>query len=537
MGRVRPARPELPVTGVELIAVAGGGGGGGDGDGAGPGGTGGAAGHPGNPGGENQQLAGGGGSAGTATAAGAGGAGAFWRTIYGPLPDFLERQPSGGSGSALLDGLSPDREGELPAAGVGAFGGMGSFMYTAQLAVNGGGGGGGGYYGGGGGAASGADFILSLAGNGAGGGGGGGSFPEGAEITYDSTDATMIITPFYDSTLALVASTDPAVAGSPLTLSALLATTAPGTVLGGGSVSFADNGDPSDPGRTTTSLGYATVVGEGASESLVLSVPGGLNRGIHELSAYYGGYEGPSPEDQTVLVHSAAVRSTLLLAVQGPQTITFAGTTEPQTAFGATYTPQATSTFGLPVSFTIAPESSAVCSISSGIVSFLAGGTCAVLADQPGDAITMAAPQVRRELAVIGSTAQQITFTSTPPADLVFGDTYAPTATGGGSGNPVVFASPDCDMSGGALQVRTGRTCVIEANQAGGNGYAPAAAVRQTVVIPPTASRTVFTSTPPASPRVGDSYTVQAYAEYAIYGRCSRWMPPAPAASSARRTA
>ena len=341
-------------------------------------------------------------------------------------------------------------------------------------------------------------------------------------MTLDSTESGAWFTPFYDSTLTLTASADPAAAGKALTLTAALGTTAPDSVLGGGSVSFSDNGDPSDPGRSTTNLGYANVVGSGTSEDLVLSVPGGLTRGIHQLAAYYGGYEGPAPGSEPggpeELAHSSQVRGTLLLAVQGAQTITFPGTTVAQTAYGATYTPQATSTFGLPVSFSIAPESSAVCTITGGVVSFVAGGTCAVLADQAGDVITTAAPQVRRELAVTGATAQQIVFTSTPPADLVFGDTYAPTATGGGSGNPVVFISPDCDVSNGALQVRNGRTCIIEANQAGGNGYAPAAPVRQSVVIPPTPTRTIFTSTPPGSPVVGDSYTAQAYTQYAIYG-------------------
>ena len=163
-------------TGVELIAAAGGGGGGGDGDEGGPGGTGGAAGQPGNPGGNNQAFAGGGGGGGTSSSPGAGGAGAFKRLLEGPLPDFMQRQPDAGAGTALLDGLSPTRDGQMQSAGFATFGGMGTMTYTEEFRINGGGGGGG-FYGGGGGAATGGDLILSLPGNGAGGGGGGGNFP------------------------------------------------------------------------------------------------------------------------------------------------------------------------------------------------------------------------------------------------------------------------------------------------------------------------------------------------------------------------
>ncbi len=70
-------------------------------------------------------------------------------------------------------------------------------------------------------------------------------------------------------------------------------------------------------------------------------------------------------------------------------------------------------------------------------------------------------------------TAQTITFTSTHPARAVVGGAYAPTATGGGSGNPVVFSvdssstSGACSMSGATVDFTGIGTCVIDANQAG----------------------------------------------------------------------
>jgi hypothetical protein len=90
---------------------------------------------------------------------------------------------------------------------------------------------------------------------------------------------------------------------------------------------------------------------------------------------------------------------------------------------------------------------------------------------------------------------QQITFTSTPPNPAVIGGTYQVTATGGGSGNPVLF-SVNANSTEGACEVEltglvtfTGRgTCIINAFQAGDATHDPGSA-RQTI--------TVVTAPPP----------------------------------------
>src|SRR6185295_10897281 len=73
-------------------------------------------------------------------------------------------------------------------------------------------------------------------------------------------------------------------------------------------------------------------------------------------------------------------------------------------------------------------------------VSFLASGTCVIDANQAGNAGFAAAAQVQQSFGV-GLASQTIRFTSTPPANAVVGGPgYTVTATGGGSGNPVVFS-------------------------------------------------------------------------------------------------
>ena len=87
--------------------------------------------------------------------------------------------------------------------------------------------------------------------------------------------------------------------------------------------------------------------------------------------------------------------------------------------------------------------------------------------------------------------SQAISFTSSPPSPAVFGGSYAPTATGGASGNPVLFridASSDpgvcvLDAAGTTVSFTGAGTCVIDANQAGNADYDAAAQQHQSFTI------------------------------------------------------
>lgn len=109
--------------------------------------------------------------------------------------------------------------------------------------------------------------------------------------------------------------------------------------------------------------------------------------------------------------------------------------------------------------------------------------------------------------------AQTIAFTSQPPAHPVVGSSYTPTATGGGSGNPVLFSIDSssiagaCSISAGKVTFTGGGTCIVDANQAGNEDYLPADQVQQTLNAAQAAQTIAFTSTPPAQPMYGGSYT------------------------------
>jgi streptogramin lyase len=96
---------------------------------------------------------------------------------------------------------------------------------------------------------------------------------------------------------------------------------------------------------------------------------------------------------------------------------------------------------------------------------------------------------------------QAITFTP-PTSPVVYGVApIALSATGGGSGNPVIFsviAGPGTITGGNHLTVTGAGTIVVAANQAGGSGYWGAPTVKQTVVVHRIAQTIAFTA--PASP-------------------------------------
>lgn len=89
----------------------------------------------------------------------------------------------------------------------------------------------------------------------------------------------------------------------------------------------------------------------------------------------------------------------------------------------------------------------------------------------------------------ITAAPQAITFASTPPSPAVAGGSYTVAATGGASGQPVVFSidgssSPGaCTITGATVSFTGPGSCVIDANQAGNTDYQAAAQAQQTLTI------------------------------------------------------
>ena len=203
--------------------------------------------------------------------------------------------------------------------------------------------------------------------------------------------------------------------------------------------------------------------------------------------------------------YNAAAQVQQSFTVKSGQTITFTSTAPGSaTVGGATYTPTATATSTLAVTITVDSSSSSVCSITSGVVSFNAAGTCTLDANQSGNASFNAAPQVQQNVTVAKG-SQTITFTSTAPGSAtVGGATYTATATGGGSGNTVTFTSGStsvCTSGGtnGSVFTFVGPgTCVVNANQLGNANYNAAAQAQQSFAVAKGTQTISFTSTAPS---------------------------------------
>jgi hypothetical protein len=145
---------------------------------------------------------------------------------------------------------------------------------------------------------------------------------------------------------------------------------------------------------------------------------------------------------------------------------------------------------GNPVVFSIDPASDpGVCTVSGTTVTYTAAGNCVIDANQAGTGTYGEAPQVQRTITVSSGhkLSQSISFTA--PASGTAGGSATLSATGGGSGNPVVFSAAPasgpgvCTVSGTTVTYTAAGTCVIDANQAGTATYAAAPQVQRTITI------------------------------------------------------
>jgi len=170
------------------------------------------------------------------------------------------------------------------------------------------------------------------------------------------------------------------------------------------------------------------------------------------------------------------------------QSINFTSTVPVSAVSGTTYTPAATATSGLAVDFDIAaPGKDSVCSISSGVVTFLTSGTCVITAAQSGDTDYNAASSVTQTI-VAGKINQTITF----PA--IAGKDFDDPAFGAGatvsSGRTVTYATSTSSVcavnaSTGVVSIKTIGDCTVTASSTGDASYAAASDVTRTFTISP----------------------------------------------------
>src|SRR5262249_54566022 len=144
--------------------------------------------------------------------------------------------------------------------------------------------------------------------------------------------------------------------------------------------------------------------------------------------------------------------------------------------------------------------SSTGCSLSGGVVSFTAAGTCKVDANQGGNSTYNPASQQQQPITV-AKKSQTVSFTSTNPSPVTVGATYTPAAIPSAV-LPVAVSldasSTGCSLSGGVVSFTAAGTCKVDADQAGDNTYNPAAQRQQSIIVNKKSQSISFTSANPS---------------------------------------
>jgi hypothetical protein len=224
---------------------------------------------------------------------------------------------------------------------------------------------------------------------------------------------------------------------------------------------------------------------------------------VGSSTAYWGVLDNPSWSESGAPGDAAfAVFGT----TKPTQTITFTSTAPSPVYPAQSYTVSATGGLsGNPVTFSsLTPNN---CSVSGSTVLFLGWGDCTIAADQAGNGAYGAAPQATQTIG-ISRYNQTVTFTPALPASAPLGSQITLSATGGASGNPIVFSADigqPCSVVGGVLTLTWGGMCTVNAFQAGDAMYEPAGAQVTIAVLWPFTGFVGLSAEPAVNVARGDS--------------------------------
>ena len=271
--------------------------------------------------------------------------------------------------------------------------------------------------------------------------------------------------PHFPASVSLISSASSVALGQPVTFTATVSSAVSSCNLPSGQLFFQANNISTGIG---TGLGTFTLSGGVASVTT-----SSLTSGQYQVIAVYRGDS---------IFYSVQGAPASITVGKLPQSIT--GFALPNKSFGdAPFAISATGGgSGNPVVFT--SNTLAVCTVSGNMVTISGAGTCSITATQNGNATYEAAAPVTASMTV--AQAQQV-ITGFTLVGKTYGDApFAVTATGGGSGNPVVFTSNTpavCTVSGSTVTIVAAGACSITATQAGNTSYAAAAPVTAAMTV------------------------------------------------------
>ena len=240
----------------------------------------------------------------------------------------------------------------------------------------------------------------------------------------------------------------------------------------------------------TTGLLLGPLANNGGPTSTILPQSGSPAIGVIPLNITINSVQVCPRIDQRGLASATNVQCNIG-AVEGDfQSVSFTSSTPSATVGGTTYTPAATSTSGLAVTITVDSTSSGVCSISSGVVSFLSTGTCTLDANQGGDNNYDVASQVQQSVTVSTAPVAPLRLLAQAPLILastsgVAGTPLTLTSRGGSGSGALTYrlvstGTANCTLNGDVLNASDG-TCTIQVAKAGDATYLNAISAPTTV--------------------------------------------------------
>jgi hypothetical protein len=237
-------------------------------------------------------------------------------------------------------------------------------------------------------------------------------------------------------------------------------------------------------GSSGNPVTFSMVSGPGTVSGNILSISGVGTVVVAANQTGNANYAAAAQVTQTVVVNQGSLTAQTIVFTAPPSPVTYGVGPIALSATGGGS--------GNPVIFSVL---SGPGSIAGSSLTITGAGTVMVAANQAGNSTYAAASQVTQSITV-NKAAQTISFTA-PSSPVTYGvSPMALSATGGGSGNPVVFSvvSGPGSVSGSTLTITGAGTVVVAANQAGNTNYAAAAQVTQSIVVNPAGGQTTVTA-------------------------------------------